>query len=78
VLQADWCRRDGEYQFTIIANRFVHGMVRSLVGTMTEVALGKMTPDDCARLLTVRDRRAAGPTAPAHGLCLMKIDYERA
>lgn len=75
IIRADWRRRDAEFRFTITANRFVHGMVRSLVGTMVEVARGRLAPEDFARLLRVRDRRAAGPTAPAHGLCLMNVDY---
>jgi len=77
VQSAGWRRQRGELHFTISADRFVHGMVRSLVGTMVEVAAGKMSVADFRRLLRTRDRRHAGPTAPAHGLCLLKVKYAR-
>lgn len=78
VYRASWHRRGEEYHFSIVANRYVHGMVRSLVGTMVEVAVGRLVVADFVRLLSERNRRAAGPTAPAHGLCLMSVDYDDA
>jgi tRNA pseudouridine38-40 synthase len=51
-------------------------MVRNLVGTLLEVA-GERMPLDCMRTILARgDRRLAGPTAPAHGLCLERIVYD--
>jgi tRNA pseudouridine38-40 synthase len=75
VYDACWKRRRLEWQFVITANRFVHGMVRSLVGTMVGVAAGDMTPDEFRALLESPERRKVGTTAPAHGLCLMKVHY---
>ena len=58
------------------ADRFLKHMVRSIVGTVVEVGLGKRAPDSLTEVLRARDRSAAGLTAPAHGLCLMRVDYE--
>jgi tRNA pseudouridine38-40 synthase len=50
-------------------------MVRSLVGTVVEIGRRQRPVDDMARLLAAPDRQAAGRTAPARGLFLMKVDY---
>jgi tRNA pseudouridine38-40 synthase len=54
---------------------FLHHMVRNIVGTLMEVGRGKIAPDEILRILKARDRTIAGPTAPAQGLCLMKVEY---
>jgi tRNA pseudouridine38-40 synthase len=59
----------------IEAVSFMYKMVRSLVGTLLDVGKGKITPDEVLRIMSARDRRAACPTAPAHGLCLIKVNY---
>jgi tRNA pseudouridine38-40 synthase len=75
VYRARWLAAEGEYRFVIEADRFVHGMVRSLVGTMVEVAAGKMTVAGFEQLLAAPRRQAAGPTAPPYGLCLLRVEY---
>ena len=50
-------------------------MVRNIVGTLLEVGRGKLAPRDLLRILEARDRTQAGPTAPARGLCLVKVEY---
>jgi tRNA pseudouridine38-40 synthase len=75
VHRARWLVFEGEYRFSIEADRFVHGMVRSLVGTMVDVAAGKMTVADFEQLVMAPRRQAAGPTAPPHGLCLWHVEY---
>jgi tRNA pseudouridine38-40 synthase len=45
------------------------------VGTLMEVGRGKLVPQDIPGILAARDRTLAGPTAPAQGLCLMKVEY---
>lgn len=57
------------------ANRFLKQMVRNIVGTLAEVGRGKLQTGDVAGILDARDRTKAGPTAPAHGLYLVKVDY---
>lgn len=61
--------------YRIEANGFLRHMVRNIVGTLVEVGLGKRAPVDIRRLLAARDRKLAGPTAPAHGLCLTAVRY---
>ncbi len=63
--------------FYICANRFLHNMVRILVGTMVEVGKGRFSVEEFKKMLIQKDRKVAGITAPAKGLCLMKIDYDR-
>ncbi len=62
--------------YEIEANGFLHHMVRNLIGTLVEIGLGQRCPDDVSRLLAMRDRSLAGKTAPAHGLCLVRVRYE--
>jgi tRNA pseudouridine38-40 synthase len=58
------------------ANGFLQQMVRSLVGTLIHVGEGKRSPADMAEVLDARDRSAAGPVAPPHGLCLVSVEYD--
>lgn len=61
--------------FRVQSNRFLKQMVRSLIGTLTEVGRHKRTPDSMPDILQARDRRAAGETAPAQGLYLIHVLY---
>jgi tRNA pseudouridine38-40 synthase len=54
---------------------FLHHQVRNFVGTLALVGEGRWNADDVARALAAKDRKAGGPTAPADGLYLMRIDY---
>jgi tRNA pseudouridine38-40 synthase len=62
--------------FEISAVRFFHNMVRILVGTLLEVGRGKWTSGQFKDILEKQDRTLAGPTAPAHGLFLVKVEYD--
>jgi len=69
-------RRAGELvEFWVTADAFLHHMVRNLVGTLLEVGMGARPVAWVAEVLASRDRRAAGPTAPAGGLYLAQVRY---
>ena len=69
-------RRAGEeIHIEARARSFLHRQVRNMAGTLKLVGLGRWYPDDVARALAARDRRAGGPTAPAEGLYLVEVRY---
>ncbi len=61
--------------YTIEATAFLRHMVRNVVGTLVEIGAAARPVTDVARLLADRDRTLAGPTAPACGLCLTRVNY---
>ncbi len=67
-------RKDLLY-FNFHGNGFLQNMVRILVGTLLQVGMGEIPPERVEEILLGGDRRQAGPTAPAQGLCLMEVDY---
>jgi tRNA pseudouridine38-40 synthase len=66
---------DGRLRFDVEASSFCHQMVRSLVGTMVDVGLGRRKAGDMAWILRSCDRREAGQLAPPQGLCLWEVEY---
>ena len=69
-------RRNGsEWWVEVDGNAFLHHMVRNIVGTLLPVGRGERPAEWVAGVLAARDRRAAGPTAPAHGLCFLGPRY---
>ena len=68
--------KDGELAiFNIVANSFLPHQVRNTVGALIRVGLGKMTTDEFGNLLEAKQPGLAGPTVPACGLYLMRINY---
>ena len=68
--------RDGAvYTLTVTADGYLYNMVRILAGTVLQAGRGKLDPGEVPAILQSRDRRRAGPTLPAHGLCLLQVDY---
>ena len=66
----------GSYiRFYFHGNGFLQHMVRIMVGTLLQVGLGEIEPGQMADIIEGKNRGLAGPTAPARGLCLMKVDY---
>lgn len=77
VSRAAWRERDGGLVFEIQADRFLHHMVRFLVGTMLEIGEGRREPDAIAELLTQEDNSKVGQPAPPHGLFLERVEYPK-
>ena len=67
------CR--GLFYINVTADGFLTHMVRIISGTLLEAGKGRIPPAAVPAILNARDRRRAGPTLPAKGLCLMKVFY---
>jgi tRNA pseudouridine38-40 synthase len=76
IFEAYWKRENSQLVFTISANRFLRNMVRSIVGTLVNVGLHKITLDDFTKIIESKSREKAGFSVPAHGLYLTKIEYD--
>ena len=75
VFYVNWEKSGDELIFKIEADRFLHTMVRSLVGTLVEVGRGYFSVSDFVNIMEAKDRKKAGPTAPACGLYLAEVKY---
>lgn len=75
VYSAFWTENESQYVFEISANRFLRNMVRAIVGTLLEVGLGKITPDEVTEIILKKNRSEAGSSVPGKGLFLWKIEY---
>ena len=76
ITQSTLTVEDGLFIYRITGSGFLHHMVRNIVGTLTEIGRGALSPNDIPRILAARNRTAAGPTAPASGLFLHTVHYE--
>ena len=77
VTRANWVQQDHMIIFTIRANRFLRNMVRAIVGTITDVGLGKISPAAFKQIILSQNRQKAGYSAPARGLHLTDIQYPK-
>lgn len=75
VKRAEWVSHAGGVTFHVEANRFLHHMVRFLVGTMVAIATGQRPLDDLRELLHAPTNDDVSPPAPAHALCLECVTY---
>lgn len=75
VYEAYWYKKEDRLIFMITANGFLHNMVRIIVGTLVDVGRGKLSEEDFQKILSSRDRRRAGQTAPPQGLYLYEVYY---
>jgi tRNA pseudouridine38-40 synthase len=77
VLDANWVDLgDGVLRFDITATAFCWQMVRSIVGTLVDVGVGKVRPGELLGMLRARDRNAAGRIGAPQGLCLWEVGYD--
>jgi tRNA pseudouridine38-40 synthase len=75
IKNAQWLKTDDHIIFMIQADRFLHGMVRALVGTLVDVGRGRLKLTDIIEILRAKNRSAASQSAPAKGLILEKVFY---
>ncbi|HIJ66834.1 MAG TPA: tRNA pseudouridine(38-40) synthase TruA [Planctomycetes bacterium] len=69
-------KTEGEWIYIAVeADGFLYNMVRNIVGTLVEIGRGRWRAERITEILEARDRTAAGPIAPAAGLCLIQIEY---
>lgn len=78
IARSQWVaeERAENWRFEIVGDRFLHGMVRAIVGTLIEIGRDKRPATDLPRVLASQDRREAGSAAPAHGLVLAHVGYD--
>ena len=76
ITALDVIENGNEITIRITGNGFLYNMVRIIVGTLIRVGRGFYTPEKVKEILEAKDRKAAGVTAPAHGLMLMNIEYK--
>ena len=77
IFEANWKRGENDkLVFIISANRFLRNMVRSIVGTLVNIGLHKITIEDFAQIIESKSRDKAGFSVPAHGLYLTQITYD--
>ncbi|WP_371824272.1 tRNA pseudouridine(38-40) synthase TruA [Lutibacter sp. A64] len=77
VNKAIWVQKNKSLIFYISADRFLRNMVRAIVGTLIEVGTGKTTLEEFKKIIESKDRRNAGPSAPAKGLFLTEVNYPK-
>jgi tRNA pseudouridine38-40 synthase len=75
VVRSHWTVSNGRMVYEIAADRFIHGMVRALVGTMVNIGRGHTPIEDFGEILASCSRAEAGSAAPARGLCLEEVLY---
>ena len=75
IMSSEWARDGEEFVYSVRGSGFLHHMVRNLVGTFVLVGKETLALEDVPRIVAARDRSAAGPTAPASGLCLVAVEY---
>lgn len=75
IYRVEILEQGAELIIRVCGGGFLYNMVRIIAGTLMEVGQGKREPEEIPRILEKKDRSAAGPTAPAQGLTLMKYEF---
>ena len=77
VMEATCFKSKNMYIFRIKSNRFLHNMVRSIVGTLLDFSCKKINQKDLEKIIKDKDRKKAGASVPAQGLYLMNVEYPK-
>lgn len=76
IYKAEVKKEDDKIIIELTGNGFLYNMVRIISGTLLDVGLGKIKPEEIPDIIESKDRKRAGKTLPAHGLYLVKVDYQ--
>lgn len=77
IYACDVLRENDIITIRVTGNGFLYNMVRIIAGTLIKIGGGELPPEEIKEILAACDRSAAGPTAPAHGLTMMGIEYQK-
>lgn len=75
IMHAAWEQENGQWVFTIKADRFLRNMVRAIVGTLLDVGRGKLSVEDFRQVIEAKDRCSAGSSVPGQALYLYEVEY---
>lgn len=75
IMESYWEKEGDMWVYHVKANRFLRGMVRTIVGTLQDMGKGKLDAEGLRDILNAKDRRKAGSAAPADGLFLTEVTY---
>ena len=75
ISKSEWVQHENNLIYHVTADRFLRGMVRTLVGTMLDIGAGKTSLNDLKVIINSLDRKKAGRAVPAHGLYLREVKY---
>ncbi|MEG0962213.1 MAG: tRNA pseudouridine(38-40) synthase TruA [Lachnospiraceae bacterium] len=75
VISCKVCKEEDVITVCVTGTGFLYNMVRIIAGTLIQVGIGELQPEDVSKIIEAKDRSSAGPTAPAHGLTMMGIRY---
>ena len=75
IYKAEVIKNDDRIYIELTGNGFLYNMVRIISGTLLDVGIGKIKPEEIKEIIEAKERIKAGRTLPAHGLCLMEVNY---
>jgi tRNA pseudouridine38-40 synthase len=75
ISKSEWIQMGDQINYSVTADRFLRGMVRTVVGTMLDIGTGKISLEELKKIITSLDRKKAGRAVPAHGLFLTEVKY---
>ena len=77
IYDANVCKQNDRIYIELTGNGFLYNMVRIIAGTLVEVGMGKINPEEIPSIIESKDRTRAGKTLPPQGLYLLKVEYEK-
>ena len=75
IYKAEVIINEDKIYIELTGNGFLYNMVRIISGTLLDVGIGKIKPEEIKDIIEAKERAKAGKTLPAHGLCLMEVTY---